>query len=227
MAFSHKVGFIVLDALHAKCYIIGSTPGPWCLLWHCLAPMTATYNYSVTHCPCALVTAEPLRDSCTCLAPEHKKSGSESDHTQRFFFLHMAVSRLKSPTKCSPCDVHRRTAAGKDPILQNHVQSPPAPAPPLVQATVTDQKLMEPTPSVAWTRVLLPRRDLRDTRVGAVTKARHCQHNRALDCTGNEWKQLVFFCSNDNELAQSAHCTVLRKASQGGSLHCACTARYF
>ena len=35
----------------------------------------------------------------------------------------------------------------------------------LVQATVNDQKLMEPTPSVPWTRVLLTRRNLRDTRV--------------------------------------------------------------
>ena len=39
------------------------------------------------------------------------------------------------------------------------------PPPPLVQATVKDQKLTEPTPSVAWTRVLLTRRNLRDTRV--------------------------------------------------------------
>ena len=37
--------------------------------------------------------------------------------------------------------------------------------PPLVQATVNDQSLTEPTPGVAWTRVLLPPRNLRDTRV--------------------------------------------------------------
>ena len=37
--------------------------------------------------------------------------------------------------------------------------------PPLVQATVNDQKLTEPTPSVASTRALLPRRNLRETRV--------------------------------------------------------------
>ena len=35
------------------------------------------------------------------------------------------------------------------------------PPPPLVQATVNDQKLTEPTPSVPWTRVLLT--NLRDT----------------------------------------------------------------
>ena len=37
--------------------------------------------------------------------------------------------------------------------------------PPLVQATVNNQKLTEPTPRVAWTRALLTRRNLRDTRV--------------------------------------------------------------
>ena len=46
---------------------------------------------------------------------------------------------------------------------------PPPPCtrtlPPLVQATVNDQKLTEPTPSVGWTRVLLTHRNLRDTRV--------------------------------------------------------------
>ena len=42
---------------------------------------------------------------------------------------------------------------------------PTPPPPPLVQATVNDQKLMEPTPSVAWTWALLTRRNLRDTRV--------------------------------------------------------------
>ena len=36
---------------------------------------------------------------------------------------------------------------------------------PLVQATVNDRTLTEPTPSVAWTRALLTRRNLRDTRV--------------------------------------------------------------
>ena len=40
--------------------------------------------------------------------------------------------------------------------------------PPLVQATVNDQKLTEPTPSVAWTGALLMRRYLRDTRVDTV-----------------------------------------------------------
>ena len=35
---------------------------------------------------------------------------------------------------------------------------------PLVQEMINDQKLMEPTPSVAWTRVLLMRCNLRDTR---------------------------------------------------------------
>ena len=40
--------------------------------------------------------------------------------------------------------------------------------PSLVQATVNDQKLTEPTPSVAWTRVLLARRNLRDTRADRV-----------------------------------------------------------
>ena len=39
------------------------------------------------------------------------------------------------------------------------------PPPPLVQATVNDQKLTEATPSVAWIRVLLTRRNLHDTRV--------------------------------------------------------------
>ena len=39
------------------------------------------------------------------------------------------------------------------------------PPPPLVQAKVNDQKLMESTPSVAWTRVLLMHRYLRGTRV--------------------------------------------------------------
>ena len=39
--------------------------------------------------------------------------------------------------------------------------------------------------------------------------------NQALDCTENEWKQLLlFFGSNHNALAQSAHCTVLKEAYQ-------------
>ena len=37
--------------------------------------------------------------------------------------------------------------------------------PPLVQATVNDEKLTGPTPSVAWTRVLFVCCNLRDTRV--------------------------------------------------------------
>ena len=41
----------------------------------------------------------------------------------------------------------------------------PITPPPLVQAMANDQKLTEPAPSVAWTRVLLPRCNLCDSRV--------------------------------------------------------------
>ena len=46
----------------------------------------------------------------------------------------------------------------------HHGKVPHMHSPLPVQATVNDQKLTEPTPSVAWTRVLLTRRNLRDTR---------------------------------------------------------------
>ena len=58
----------------------------------------------------------------------------------------------------------------------------PVPTPPLVQATVNDQKLMEATPtSVAWTRVLCTRRNLRDTRVDMVYCSEHQEAKHATD----------------------------------------------
>ena len=50
-------------------------------------------------------------------------------------------------------------------MLLFRTNCPHTPPPPLVQATVNDQKLRKPTPSVAWTSVLFTRRNLRDARV--------------------------------------------------------------
>ena len=75
------------------------------------------------------------------------------------------LRRSAAPKPAHPHAIHALIAVVRQADAKRFCESlcehPPRP----VQATVNDQNLTEPAPSVAWTRVLLPRRNLRDTRV--------------------------------------------------------------
>ena len=82
--------------------------------------------------------------------------------------------------------------------------------PPLIQATVNDQKVTEPTPNVAWTRVLLARRNLRDTRVDMM----YCSENQeakhatnALLANRAAWTQNMNFMLLKTKVSRSTHGT--------------------
>ena len=83
------------------------------------------------------------------------------------------------------------------------------PPPLLVQATVNDQKLTEPTPSVAWTRVLLTRRNLRDTRV----HLRYYSENQEVKHSTNA------LLANRAALTQNMNFLLLKTKVSGGSVH--------